>query len=805
MPHPNGRTILLSAGPRAGKTTQLFRWRDEATGPSHFLQVTEEDRIPGFLIRRFLSSWPGIDARFKALRDALPAASWGGLLGLAIAEEHPTFSLFIDNFHLTEEMPDAAEWTSLLQHFPEGGTLAVASRHQLPAIGRAPCERVDVDDPRWNESPSRADLLALPQAIASRVLAIQAVGEGTPCGQSDELVRRNLVTRDANGLLKLRPAWQPVAQEALGFSDVGQDVWLAIERELHAFRLRHIGSRQEEQVASILDRIPSSVRRGRSALMAHEGMLRQRAHRFDEALACFQRAMDLAQTLEERLEARLGLMNAASRLRKADVFDAAYEALRIEADPTDTALMARMLFCRGTHHWFSGSASEAAEDMHAVLACPTQGNRQTVYFHAQALAHLSIHQIEFHHVSRSPGYAERYVRLCESYGFDRELLYTYSLSLHGLLLDEADPPPLCKLLAMPTKAFEPAQPDALCNYLLMFGIRAFYIGRHQVARRNFEMVLNFADSLSRDEVPLIARFWLLQVLGVLKVSERVRDHYEALHAARARTHFWENIQLSWVRSKIFAGDLEEAERLLRDTPWQVNDNRIRATLYQHWVGHLAGRPGVVEAASALVMSGEGAFLWHNEATLLQALGIRSVPPVFHLSTFGGTAFTRLGADAPRWPRKKALSLLAHLAMAPQGLEQGELIERLYEGSTTYDPASALYKLAYDLRKVLASVEADDLLGATRRTYRMDWGRVAHCDLHAFDALRAKGQELEAAGIHSLAAIFYWMALEEAPGSLFEDLDDPAFEQPRQVYDERISRMKTFVEAYAPHLNGRVLV
>lgn len=805
MSHPSGRTILLSAGPRAGKTSQLFRWRDATTGPSQYLKITSEDRVSGFLIRRFLAGWPTIDARYQALRDAIPEASWGGLLGLAIAEAHPNFALFLDDFHLSEAMPDAAEWAALLQHFPESGTLAVASRHQLPVLGRASCERVEADDPRWNEAPSRADLLALPPEIRERILALHAVGEGTPCAEDDELVRRNLAAREAGGVLRLREAWNPIAHEAIAFSDVDPEVWQALEGELHAFRLRHWGSRNEEQLPGILERIPPAVRRQRSALMALEGLLRQRAHRFEEARACYQRALDLSERPEDRQEGLMGLMCAAARLGDHEAFEALHATILREADPDDNTIKARRLYCVGVYHWFSGSADEAAEAMKAVLACPTEGNRQTIYYHSQALAHLAIHQIEFHHVSRSPGYAERYVHLCEAYGFDRELLYTYSLSLHGLMLDEASPPPLGKLLAMPLKAFQPAQPDALCNYLIMFGIRSFFLGRHRVAKRNFEMVLTFADSLSRDEVPLIARFWLMQAHGVLRETDRIRDHYEALHAVRTRTHFWENVQLSWVRSKVFAGEWDEADRLLETIPWEVPDNRNRATLYRHWVGHLQARPGAAQAAQALVQSDEGAFLWHNEAHLLQEMGLRAAAPLFHFSTFGETAFRRLGSGDPRWPRKKALSLLAHLALAPKGLEQTDLLERLYEGSNTYDPASALYKLAYDLRKVLSTVEADDLLSVTRRTYRMDWSRVAHCDLHAFDALRAKGESLEAANLHQMAAIFYWMALQEAPGSLFEDQEDSAFDAPRREYDERISRLRTFVEAYASHLVAHVAV
>ncbi|MBO9542278.1 hypothetical protein J7643_16940 [bacterium] len=804
-PHPPARTILLSAGPRAGKTAQLCRWREGATGPAQYLKLTREDRVSSFLLHRFLGGWPAIAERYHRLRERMPDASWGGLLALAIVEAHPDFALFLDDFHLLEGAPDAADWVALLQHFPESGTLAVASRHQLPELGRANCARLDADDPRWREAPQRADLLALPPAVQNRLLTLHAIGEGTPCAVDDELVRRNLAGREMGGTVRLRAPWQTIANEALAFSDVPAEVWHDLEGEILAFRLRHWGSREEERLPEILDRIPPNVRRKRSALMALEGLLRQRAHRFDEARACYQRALDLAETPADRQAALLGLMDAAARLRDSEAFDHLHATLQREASPDDHALKARLLCSLGTYHWFGGSPHEAAETMRAVLSCPTEGNRQTVYYHAQALAQLAIHQIEFHHVARSPGYTERYIHLCEAYGFDRELLYTYSLSLHGLMLDEASPPPLGKLLAMPLKAFKPAQPDALCNYLLLFGIRSFFIGRYQAAKRNFEMVLSFADSLSRDEVPLIARFWLMQAHGVLGETNRVRDHYEALHTVRSRPHFWENVQLSWIRSKIFSGALDEAAELLRTIPWTVSDNRCRATLYRSWVRHLQGDEDAVQAAQTLLQSDEGAFLWHNEARVLQTLGLRSAPPLFHLSTFGETAFRRVDAPELRWPRKKALSLMAHLALNPAGLEQAELLDRLYEGSSTYDPASALYKLAYDLRKVLGPIEADELLSANRRTYRMDWSRVAHCDLHAFDALRAKAQAFEAAELRQLAGIFYWMALEEAPGALFEDLEDAAFDEPRRAYDSHIARMRTFIEAYLSPVISRVFL
>ncbi|HEY9899490.1 MAG TPA: hypothetical protein V6D00_09940 [Pantanalinema sp.] len=800
-----GQSILLSAGPRAGKTTLLRRWRDGATGPAQYLKITAEDRVSGFLVRRFLSAWPEIGARYRGLREALPETTWGGLLGLAIAETHPDFSLFLDDFHLAEAMPDAADWTALIRHFPEGGTLVVASRHLLPEFGRPSCERVGADDPRWHEAPDRSDLMSLPPGTCNRLLALHAIGEGTPCVEDDELVRRNLAVREESGMVRLREAWRPIAREALAFCDVAPEVWRSLEGELRAFRLRHCGSRHEENLPDILERIPSAVRRERSALMALEGLLCQRAHRFEQARACHQRALALAETLEERQEALLGLMDAAARLRDEEAFAALHATLRREAPPDDHALEARMLYSLGRFHWFGGCANEAAEAMKAILTCPTEGNRQTIHAHAQALAHLAIHQLEFQHVARAPGYAERYIHLCEAYGFDRNLLHAYGLPLLDMMLDEANPPSLGKIVAMPLKAFQTAQPDALCSYLLMFGIRSLSTGRYHAAKRNFELVLTFADSRRRDEAPLVARYWLMLAHGALKETDRVRDHYEALCAARGRTHFMENVQLAWIRSRIGALELDEAARLLATFPWTIPDNQRRAALYRHWIAHRRGLPDAAEAALAVVQSEGGAFLWHNEAHLLQELGLRATSPLFHLSTFGETTFGRAGAGDLRWPRKKALSLLAHLALAPDGIEQPDLIERLYEGSSTYDPASALNKLTYDLRKVLGSVEADTLLSINRRTYRLDWDRVAHCDLHAFDALGAKGAALEASDLHELAGIFYWMALQEAPGALFEDLDDPAFDAPRREYDARRSRMNTFVEAYVSPLIPQALL
>jgi two-component SAPR family response regulator len=196
---------------------------------------------------------------------------------------------------------------------------------------------------------------------------------------------------------------------------------------------------------------------------------------------------------------------------------------------------------------------------------------------------------------------------------------------------------------------------------------------------------------------------------------------------------------------------------------------------------------------------DGQRLAKAEAVLLERIGLKEASRPLHVRVFGPLAIHRKGEAAPRWPRRKALTLLGLLTLHPGGLSSDHLSRQLFAEEDPLDPQDLLHTVAYALRKVLKSVDADDLLASGGGMYRLNWQRIAFCDLHEFDGFFAKAQAMEAQGLAHVAADFYEVALTlKGDGALFENLPE-AFEAKRAAYAAKQQHARRFLKQFPERL------
>lgn len=797
-----GTTTLLLAGPRAGKTSLLMRWKELAQEPAHHLKLSPEDAASPFFLRRFLAGWPDIRARFEHLRAEIAELGWGGLLGLAIAESHPAFTLLLDDFHLVEAMPERAEWLALVRHFPASGTLVLASRHLLD-LDRAPLAVLGAEHPAWDERPVLADVLALPPELVAAAIALFVVGEAVPSQGPLELVRRCVASHAADGVIRLRDAWAPVVAEAIAAGSVAPEVWDTVEEELAAFKRRYLNLFQETLVPRILGRIPSEVRLASPLLTQAEGEIHVEHGRFEEARACFQRALSQARTPEEARGLKVRLFMTSLYVGDQPEREARAAELEAEAEALTPAQRAMYLLWRGIMHWDGAALPEAEGRFRAVLEVVAAGDREVHFHHARALALLGSKALRTSRFAEARGFDNRLFVLCRELRLERLHMTAIVNRLHVLVTDDSAQISLASLTELPNEAFRAPYPAAFNSYLVCFAWRASKLGVHRLARYLFHVAQAQAHMTNHPMGDAVrnGNIHLLYAHGRLGEFERARYYLEELGADPGSMRHLESARFIWAHVLVLGGRLDEAEQVLHQRQADPGQGELRSALYMAWIRHLRGDPRAVDDVRALLASAEGSAFWDHEAELLEQMGLRSRVQRFHVKVFGEPAFREAEGSPARWPRKKALTLLSLLALRPDGLPTEELVSILYPDIDRSEAGMALHRLAYDLRQALSGAGAPELLDSTRGFYRFKWDAVAFCDLHEFDGLYRKAQSLEADGLFESAAILYRMAMVVARPSLFEGLAEPVFEEPRRMHEARLAHAAAFSKAHAPFLDA----
>lgn len=257
-PEPEGGTYLLSAGPGSGKTQRLKQWADAWGEQARYIQVPAGALGKEGFRARLVACFPEARACFQALTERFPEASWGALLGMALGETSPEACLLLDGLHHAEGSDLHADLLALCRHFPEGGRLAVASRHRLPAIARPGAHSWDVAHPDWAERPSLRDLRALPDPLLGKALALHLLEVSPPSPEGSELVRRNVAHATAHGMHALRAPWRAIAEEALDLPE-RPAAWDAVAADLEKFARRCARTPEERRLDGAVARLSAGT------------------------------------------------------------------------------------------------------------------------------------------------------------------------------------------------------------------------------------------------------------------------------------------------------------------------------------------------------------------------------------------------------------------------------------------------------------------------------------------------------------------------------------------------------------------
>lgn len=777
-PRPDPERIrLLSAGPGAGKTRLLLQWRDSAGMPSLYLRLSPEDRHPELLRHRLM----------RAIASTLPpllapaGRAWGEELGRRL----PPCVLLVDEWHAIEGTESERQLTALVWHLPAGATAALASRHRFdPAIALS-ADEWGPDHPAWRERPTMEDLDGQPEAVRDHILAMALVGEAPDSPDGRELIRRNVADELAAGRLTLRVSWADLARDALAIRAT-QRTWEHAEALLEAFVRHHKWTLRDPEIGGILGRFPSDLQEQSPALLAIRGRIDYDAGDYGAALDCFDRALalwgpDRPGRKEVQAKRYMCLASLGREPSRAELDE-------LEARGGDDPDEAWRLHPHAMLLWYQGHLARARGAWRELLRLPIAADRARAHLHFRA--HLWLSSLAG---TRSDGEeaCRQSEALAKAWDFS-QLLHLIALERQRLLLnDERRIPPSERQGEVPNAAFAaPSRKKWVANFIALLGKRASLIGEDELALRLFElneaivmgMQLGFGYWAGVVRTYQIAPLVRLDRLGqAMRISEEFAQAWPAMGDA---------LRVQWMRSHLGRGDLEAARRLLFPSdrpPGEGDDASLTGVpfhLFREGLLLLEGDPEAADRLRAWLETPEGAPMREREALFLQRLGLCTVPPAVRLWAFGRCEISREDRQSSHWPRRKALVLLAHLIVRPDGAPADELAAQLFEKEGKTPPLQVLHIVANALRHVLRSIGAEDLLETQQGLYRLRWDGIAFCDLHEFDAFYQRARSFEADGMKEMAAVFYGIALCHARGELFENLPEE-FGALRTAYRKRI--------------------
>ncbi|MBO9539151.1 hypothetical protein J7643_01010 [bacterium] len=788
----SARTSLLSAGPGAGKTALLSAWREESTTPTLYLALSREDQDFRFFAYRLLLNWPSARARHTALEDDVLAASPGVRLARAIAETHPDACLLLDDFHRLEGAEALPEVMAFLRYFPDTGTLAIASRHQLPALDRPSIIRYEAAEPFWSEKPSFDDVLALPDELFAQVLALAAVGEVAPSSAGFELVRRNVACLSENSTLHLRAPWRSAAELVLKQPNAEQ-AWEAVEAQVAIFQARHLRTVREAEIPEILDRIPAARRSVRPLLLHLEGDHHLEMGQLEQAKGCYRRALSLtAGKGGLATDMRLRLARLASIEEDVPLLRDLLAAFEAGAIPLCALQEAELLQQQALLHWFDGRKDCTEPALKQVLGLPIAGDRLMAYEHFRALRNLHTLCYNQYRQREAFRYAEQMLAIAQEHGFHADLLRAHLAWLDTRAQDETEPQPFMSVVAIPPETFEGVAIEILLCYLWSLAVNAQLLYQHELALRLYRYYQACAIAKHMPIHVHMSGLGLLNNLARLGRLENAALVYDELSRVPAFGNSGLSVQRRWAMILSAQGRREEAEALLAGLlDGEVSEQEktfTRLTLLGLKARH--GDAAAEAEARAFLAAPEGRWLAKQEALFLSELGLVDPVPCFQLRVFGAITFQQGMTPIARWPRKKALALLALLVLHPDGCTTEELAQALFG-----DPGAveSLHTTVYTLRQSLKVVGGADLIESARGIYRLDQERIAFCDLYAFDALYGNAQALEGKGQAGMGAMFYELALMFYQGPLFDDLPED-FDVVREAYQAKVRHAQAFLKA-----------
>jgi len=674
-------TRFLSAGPRAGKSALLKRWRSECSAPAQFLALTPEDAEPRLFLRRFLNDWPGIRACYETLEAEHLSSSWGACLGMAIAEAHPDFCLFLDDFHLIEGTALEPGLLASIRLFPASGTLVVSSRHHPPVLGREPLDVWGADHPVWSERPGATELCRLPATLLAKALTLHVVGEAEPSVDGWELVRRNIAWHSPQSLHHLRPAWQDAAELALSHP-LPPGLWEGVAMELRRFGQRHLRTVREEEIPAILDRIPPEVRSQTPLFLQLEGDCLLEAGAYSAAQACYARAIALNPAPID-VERGLTLRMIEVALWSRDRATAQEFIGRFQEAEACLPQQVRFLFLKGLERSFFADGMEGAEDLwNRVLSLPASGDRAVLYDQYRALWQLHCMTFESLDISEALHWAQHMVAMATSHHFQRDLLLSHSARTACLMFQaqELSHLPIQELLEVPDEAFLSHSVQDHLSYLCNLGMRFYFLADPDLSVRFFSHYVQAPEAITSTYLAQVLDSWLMRAHGANQDRPKAEIIRNRLHARTRSQRLLFGIEIDWATMLIMAGRYSEAEETLRG--WiekaQIPGDRALALICLLWIRHRQGEASALGEIRSLLDTPDGRPLWESNPRLLQRIGLRTLPPIYRLRALGDLSFTCNDLPAPRWPRRRALLMLAHLVLCPSGLDSDLLIAKLFK-------------------------------------------------------------------------------------------------------------------------------
>lgn len=763
----------------------LWNWRSELESPAQFLSLTPEDRLERFFLHRLLKDWPAIRARYEELVDM--GASWGGLLGMAIAEIHPDFCLLLDDFQEIEASPVESELLALFRHFPVGGTLVVASRHQLPRIKGRSVLSWGPGELGFPEEPRSEDLRELPEPLLAKTLAMFLVGEGDPSSDGWDLVRRNLATSDDPLVLRLRTCWSKAAAEML-FGNLPEETWDRVVVELESFVRRHYRTEREQLVPKILERLPTEVRRNHPYFLQLEGDLLAESGWCEEAQACYEHAIALVPKSPELL-ADLQIRSAKVALLVGDLERSWVGLGSLEGFKQTSRQEAAIQNTLGYLHWYRRDSESALSAWLRVLAIPALGSRHILHEQYSALNSLAMAYSELGVASQVERYLEQMISLVQDYELARDQLEAHVTRLSFKILAAEDPQiMLDPFVSIPNPSFRYPNPSGIYQYLYLLGVRLQYKQEHALAAGILEQAKSMATTYDHPYQVQVINLALLRGCLHLGSFEAAKGLYGELSRASAFSSLRFNAQLLWLQILAESGRTKEANDLLGVlAALDLNDyQRQNVEFHRLWIQH---GTAAVESIRALLAPDHP--LYRAETRKLQQLGLCTPPPVLKIHAFGEFAVC-CNEDSPiRWPRKKPLVMLAYLLLNREGLSSEALADSLFGDP---EDLESLHTLAYRLRQNLKTVGGEELLESIGGTYRLRWEKIAYCDLFEFHAFYQKAKSLEEEGLERAASMYYGLALGISKGGLFENIPEE-FKEERSAIEEKIRQASAYLRTH----------
>ncbi|MNX92423.1 hypothetical protein D3C86_1245610 [compost metagenome] len=385
------------------------------------------------------------------------------------------------------------------------------------------------------------------------------------------------------------------------------------------------------------------------------------------------------------------------------------------------------------------------------------------------------------------------LRLATTHGFKMDLLRAHQAKFDALALDEDSPPRFEQLVALPLDAFIGLSTENFLCYLLGLAGNAYQHQDHALAARLCRYHLGHAqahDNLEHMHAGNLGLLNALSRIGRFEEAAAVRD--EILRLTPVAKYAGSFVR-QWALALHRAGkDAEAIDHLRRHlaTPRSEHDTTF-GRLILFGLEAKAGDAKAPAALDALLATPHGQRLRKSEALIMEELGLAEPRPVLRVRGFGELAAYRGASRAARWPRKKALALLAHLVMHPEGCSSESLAEWLFNDPEALEP---LHTTVYGLRQSLKAIGLCDVLESTRGLYRINQDQLAFCDLYAFDALYENARALSAMGQTTMATVFDELALLVGQAPLFDNLPDD-FAAARERHQDRLRVARS--AAHAP--------